>query len=160
MHIDAVLGMLAQEFLTRTSAEWMALLEAADLPVTPVHTLETILDDPHLVATGFFEAEDHPTEGRITRMAVPVTFSATPTGERSPSPRLGGDSAAILAEAGYAEAEIAVLRQRRGARRLSRAQGLLQPRWATAEISTRNSGFTRPHWMHQRAGSLVGKNSR
>ena len=42
-------------------------------------------------------------------MAVPVTFSATPTGERSPSPRLGGDSAAILAEAGYAEAEIATL---------------------------------------------------
>ena len=38
-------------------------MEAADLPVTPVHTLETILDDPHLVATGFFEPEDHPTEG-------------------------------------------------------------------------------------------------
>jgi crotonobetainyl-CoA:carnitine CoA-transferase CaiB-like acyl-CoA transferase len=109
VHIDAVLAMLAQEFVTRTTAEWMALLEAADLPVTPVHTLETILDDPHLVATGFFEAEDHPTEGRITRMAVPVTYSATPTGERSPSPRLGGDSAAILAEAGYAEAEIAAL---------------------------------------------------
>jgi crotonobetainyl-CoA:carnitine CoA-transferase CaiB-like acyl-CoA transferase len=109
VHIDAVLGMLAREFVTRTSAEWMALLEAADLPVTPVHTLDSIFADPHLVATGFFEPEEHPTEGRVTRMAVPVKFSATPTGERSPSPKLGGDSAAILAEAGYGEAEIAAL---------------------------------------------------
>ncbi|RAI56160.1 CaiB/BaiF CoA transferase family protein [Roseicella frigidaeris] len=108
-HIDAVLAMLAEEFRTRSSAEWLALLEAADLPVTPVHTLESIFEDPHLLATGFFEAEEHPTEGRVTRMAIPVTFSATPTGPRAPSPRLGADGAAILAEAGFAEAEIAAL---------------------------------------------------
>ena len=42
-------------------------------------------------------------------MAMPVEISATPGGARSPSPRLGADSAAILAEAGYAEAEIATL---------------------------------------------------
>ena len=108
-HIDEILAMLAEEFRTRSTAEWLRLLEAADCPVTPVHTLESIFEDPHLVATGFFEPEEHPTEGRVTRMAVPVKFSATPTGDRSPSPRLGGDSAAILAEAGYAEAEIAAL---------------------------------------------------
>ena len=108
-HIDEVLAMLAEEFRTRSSAEWLALLEAADLPVTPVHTLESIFEDPHLLATGFFEAEEHPTEGRVTRMAIPVTFSATPTGPRAPSPRLGADGAAILAEAGFAEAEIAAL---------------------------------------------------
>jgi crotonobetainyl-CoA:carnitine CoA-transferase CaiB-like acyl-CoA transferase len=108
-HIDEVLAMLAEEFRTRSSAEWLALLEAADLPVTPVHTLESIFEDPHLQATGFFEAEEHPTEGRVTRMAIPVTFSATPTGPRGPSPRLGADGAAILAEAGFTEAEIAAL---------------------------------------------------
>ena len=108
-HIDAVLAMLAEEFRKRSSAEWLALLEAADLPVTPVHTLESIFEDPHLQATGFFEAEEHPTEGRVTRMAIPVTFSATPTGPRAPSPRLGADGAAILAEAGFTEAEIAGL---------------------------------------------------
>jgi crotonobetainyl-CoA:carnitine CoA-transferase CaiB-like acyl-CoA transferase len=110
VNIDAVLGMLAQEFLTRTTAEWLALLEAADLPVTPVHTLESIFEDPHLLATGFFQAEDHPTEGRLTRMAAPARFSATPGGERGPAPRLGGDSAAILAEAGVSAEEIQSLR--------------------------------------------------
>lgn len=108
-HIDEVLGMLAREFQTRTSAEWLDLLERADLPVTPVHTLESIFEDPHLQATGFFEAEDHPTEGRTIRMAAPVRFSATPGGQRGPAPGLGGDSAAILAEAGYGPAEIAAL---------------------------------------------------
>jgi crotonobetainyl-CoA:carnitine CoA-transferase CaiB-like acyl-CoA transferase len=44
-------------------------------------------------------------------MAVPLRFSGTPTGERAPAPRLGEQSEAILAEAGYGEAEIAALLQ-------------------------------------------------
>jgi crotonobetainyl-CoA:carnitine CoA-transferase CaiB-like acyl-CoA transferase len=109
IHIDAVLAMLAEEFLKRSTAEWLRLLAEADLPVTPVHTLESIFEDPHLVESGFFGREDHPTEGPLTRMAVPVTFSASPTGERAPAPRLGQQSAEILGEAGYTEAEIAEL---------------------------------------------------
>ena len=109
IHIDAVLAMLAEEFRKRTTAEWLQLLADADLPVTPVHTLESIFEDPHLVETGFFGTEDHPTEGRLTRMAVPVTFSASPTGDRAPAPGLGEHSAAILVEAGYTETDIAAL---------------------------------------------------
>jgi crotonobetainyl-CoA:carnitine CoA-transferase CaiB-like acyl-CoA transferase len=109
-HIDEILAMLSDLFRQRSTAEWIALLEAADLPVTPVHTLESIFEDPHLTATGFFEAEEHPSEGRLTRMAVPLRFSATPAGQdRAPAPRLGEQSAAILHEAGYTEAEIAGL---------------------------------------------------
>lgn len=108
-HIDAVLGLLAEEFLTRTTAEWLDLLTAADLPVMPVHSLESIFEDPHLSATGFFEAEEHPSEGRLMRPAIPFRFSAAPAGERLPAPRLGEHSAAILTEAGYAAGEIAAL---------------------------------------------------
>jgi crotonobetainyl-CoA:carnitine CoA-transferase CaiB-like acyl-CoA transferase len=108
-HIDEILALLSDLFLTRTTAEWMEILERADLPVTPVHTLDSIFDDPHVRATGFFETEEHPTEGRLRRMAVPMRFSASAPGERRPAPRLGEQSAEILREAGYAEAEIAAL---------------------------------------------------
>lgn len=111
LHIDAILSMLAGIFAGRTAAEWLSLLAAADLPAAPVHDLETIFEDAHLLATGFFGTEEHPSEGRLTRMAVPVRFSATPTGERRPAPRLGEHGAAILAEAGYGTAEIAALRE-------------------------------------------------
>lgn len=109
VHIDAVLAMLAEEFQTRSTADWLTLLAAADLPVTPVHTLESIFEDPHLLETGFFGTEAHPTEGPLTRMAIPVGFSASPVGDRRPAPRLGEHSGDILAEAGYSAAEIAAL---------------------------------------------------
>jgi formyl-CoA transferase len=108
-HIDAILAMLAELFLTRTTAEWMAILAEADCPVTPVHTLETILDDPHLVATGFFAREAHPTEGTVIRMASPMRFHGSTPAPPRPAPRLGEHGAEILAEAGYDAAEIAAL---------------------------------------------------
>jgi crotonobetainyl-CoA:carnitine CoA-transferase CaiB-like acyl-CoA transferase len=108
-HIDEILAMVAAEFVTRTTAEWLELLAAADCPVTPVHTLESIFEDPHLLASGFFTTEQHPTEGTIKGMAIPFRYSATPTGARRPAPRLGGDTAEILSEAGFDAAAIDAL---------------------------------------------------
>jgi crotonobetainyl-CoA:carnitine CoA-transferase CaiB-like acyl-CoA transferase len=108
-HIDAILAMLSELFLTRTTAEWLEVLAAADLPVTPVHTLDSIFDDPHVKATGFFQEEAHPSEGPVRRMAVPMRFSAAGEAERAPAPNLGENTASILAEAGYTEAEIRAL---------------------------------------------------
>ncbi len=108
-HIDEILAMLSELFLTRTSAEWLRVLADADLPVTPVHTLDSIFEDPHVMATGFFQEEDHPTEGKVRRMAVPMRFSAAGEPERRPAPNLGEHSRAVLAEGGFSAAEIEAL---------------------------------------------------
>lgn len=91
---------------TRRSAEWLALLEAADIPCAPVHTLDSVMDDPHLKATGFFQTVDHPTEGRIVQMGATSTWSETPPEGRRPAPRVGQDSASVLSEVGYSDEEI------------------------------------------------------
>ena len=88
----------------------MELLKKADIPVTPMHDLESILDDPHLQATGFFIEETHPTEGKLVKMRVAGDWSETPPESTRHAPRLGEHSAEILSEAGYGPEEIEALR--------------------------------------------------
>ena len=67
-NIDVVYAELARILETKTTAEWSSYLEKADVPVMPMHDLESLLDDPHLVATDFFPVVEHPSEGRIRSM--------------------------------------------------------------------------------------------
>ena len=44
----------------------------------PYHTLDSLMEDPHLAEVGFFETLEHPTEGKIRNMRLPnkTSFSA------------------------------------------------------------------------------------
>jgi crotonobetainyl-CoA:carnitine CoA-transferase CaiB-like acyl-CoA transferase len=108
-NIDIVYAELARIFETRTTADWLALLTKADIPVMPMHDLESILDDPHLVATGYFPIVEHPTEGPIRSMKVSATWSDTPAETRRLAPRLNEHGEEILREAGFSRDEIANL---------------------------------------------------
>ncbi|TXL64612.1 CaiB/BaiF CoA transferase family protein [Zeimonas arvi] len=111
-NIDHVNAELARIFETRTTAEWLALLEAADVPVMPMNDLQGLLSDPHLAATGFFRAVEHPSEGRIRDMRIAATWSATQPSPSRPAPRLGEQSDEILREAGFDDARIRELIER------------------------------------------------
>ena len=50
-------------FLSRSTAARRELLDRADIPVMPLHALETILGDQHLAAFGFFKMIEHPSKG-------------------------------------------------------------------------------------------------
>lgn len=76
--IDALYGRLAECLLQRGTAEWLAILAEADVPCSAVNTLDDLLDDPHLKATGFFEEVEHASEGRLLNVRPPVKFSRTP----------------------------------------------------------------------------------
>jgi crotonobetainyl-CoA:carnitine CoA-transferase CaiB-like acyl-CoA transferase len=108
-NIDVVYAELARIFETRTTAEWLELLTRADIPVMPMHGLESILDDPHLVATGYFPIVEHPTEGPIRSMKVSAAWSETPAETVRLAPRLNEHGEEILREAGFSADEIKTL---------------------------------------------------
>jgi crotonobetainyl-CoA:carnitine CoA-transferase CaiB-like acyl-CoA transferase len=99
IHIDAIYADVAKIFLTKSTAEWMDLLSKADIPVMPVHDLQSLLEDPHLIATGFLEKLDHPSEGKIRGMRIPSRWSATQPEPARPAPQLGQHNDEIKREA-------------------------------------------------------------
>lgn len=110
-HYDALYQILDQVMRGKTTAEWLPLLETADIPVMPVRQLEELLDDPHLQAVGFYEEREHPSEGRIRTMRNPIRFSDTPTDYRRHAPKIGEQGAEILREAGFPQDKIDALEQ-------------------------------------------------
>ena len=103
---DEAYAYMAAELLKRSTAEWLELLERHDVPCSPMHDLDGLIDDPHLHAVGFFREMEHPTEGCIRLTAPPTTWSKTPPSIRRPPPRTGEHTREVLAEAGLSPGEI------------------------------------------------------
>lgn len=105
-NIAELYAAIEQHMGERTSEEWLAILAEADVPAMPTHTLDTLLQDPHLLATGFLTEVEHPSEGPVLRMARGVRWDGEEGTERREAPRLGENSAEILAEIGLDRHEI------------------------------------------------------
>jgi crotonobetainyl-CoA:carnitine CoA-transferase CaiB-like acyl-CoA transferase len=105
-NFESAYALMAEEMKKRTTAEWIAALEKADIPVQRMNSLQDLLDDPHLEAIGYFQMREHPSEGRIRSMAVPSEWSESAPGYRRPAPRLGEHTREVLLEVGFSEKEI------------------------------------------------------
>jgi len=100
-HIHELYEMVAEIMPTRTTAQWQAMLEAADIPVMPMHTMESLIDDPHLKAVEFLQFVEHPTEGLYQSIAVPSNWSKSQPRVTRHAPRAGEHGAEVLRELGY-----------------------------------------------------------
>lgn len=101
---DRVYGMVAEIVAERTTAEWLALLGDRDIPLMPLGRVETLVDDPHLSATGMLRMVDESGE-RARRVGAPVRWGAARP-DPGVAPRLGEHTRAVLGEAGYSAAEV------------------------------------------------------
>ncbi len=79
-----------------TTAHWIETLGAVDIPVMPVHTLDSLMHDPHLEAVGFFRRMEHPTEGTLVDMAPLGIWSDSPPRASRPAPTLGQHNDEVL----------------------------------------------------------------
>ena len=105
-HIDHVYGWLAQVFEQRSTQEWFDLLQEADVPCMPMHDLHSVLSDPHLLATGFFQTMEHPSEGTVRSMRLAPRWQTAQIATPRPAPRLGEHTRQVLQESGFSTPEI------------------------------------------------------
>ncbi|MGI4951037.1 MAG: CaiB/BaiF CoA transferase family protein [Janthinobacterium lividum] len=96
----------AECLLGRTTAEWLDILRAADVPAMPCHTLASLLDDPHLAAVGLIGADTHSVEGGIRSIRSTILRDGAAVALGAAAQPNGQDTRAILAELGFDEAGI------------------------------------------------------
>lgn len=106
VHLEDLYALVADILLERGTDEWVTRFEQADIPVARLETIESLMRDPHLAASGFIGVQQHPSEGAIRSMACPSRWSATQPAAFRPTPRLGEHSREVLREAGFSNAEI------------------------------------------------------
>ena len=98
--------LIAAEMKKRTTADWRARLDAADVPNGVARKLSDLPRDPYLVETGYFHRYTHPQAGALVTPSIPVHFSRSPARIQSPPPTLGEHTHAVLGALGYSDAEI------------------------------------------------------
>lgn len=97
-------------FRTRTSAEWIATLQAGHVPCGPFNFPPDALRDPQLTENGYVIELEHPLFGAYRTHGTPLVMDGTPTRVQAPPPLLDQHTDEMLATVGYSEAEIAALR--------------------------------------------------
>jgi crotonobetainyl-CoA:carnitine CoA-transferase CaiB-like acyl-CoA transferase len=96
---------------TKSSAEWIEILNKAGVPSGPIYRMNEVFDDPQVKHLGIAQAVEHPKLGRIELVGQAVTLSRTPSRLYSATPERGEHTDEVLREIGYDEKAIAALRE-------------------------------------------------
>lgn len=84
----------------RSTAEWLEILQKANVPAMRVNTVDDLLHDPQLAASGLLHQRQHPTEGDYLELRPPVRFSAYDSPELAHAATPGQHSQQIAQELG------------------------------------------------------------
>ena len=102
--------MLEAVTATKSSAEWIAILNEAGVPSGPIYHIDETFADPQVKHLGIAQPVEHPILGKIDLVGQAVTLSRTPSALRTATPERGEHTDDVLRELGYDAASIERLR--------------------------------------------------
>ena len=102
---------LEKIFQSKTRDEWVEVFRGEESMCDAVLSIDEVENDPHAIARKMIVEMDHPTEGKIKGIGVPIKFSDTEATEIAPPPILGQHNDEILGMVGLSEQEIGQLRE-------------------------------------------------
>ena len=96
-----------QEYIVQhTTTEWLARLDAADVPCAPILRRGEIIHNEQVVARGIIAEFEQPGVGRVRQPKPAARFTVNETAIGGPAPRVGQHSREVLRDLGYSEAAI------------------------------------------------------
>jgi formyl-CoA transferase/CoA:oxalate CoA-transferase len=109
---DTLTALVEQAFLERSTAEWLARLQAADVPATPIQSVDRVLADPQVRHRRMVVEVDHPAHGSLPTLGTPIKVDGALDLAVTAAPRLGQHTDEILIELlKYSGECVAALRQ-------------------------------------------------
>ncbi len=96
-NVDALIPLLEQRLSSRTTDEWLRLLQQAGVPCGPINDVAQVMSDPQIDARNMLVELDDPVAGKMRVAGNPVKLSGVQDLKtRSPAPKLDEHRASIL----------------------------------------------------------------
>ena len=108
-NVNALYEWVAAILKERSTAETLDLFRRLDIAAMELKSIEDLMVDPHIAATGLLQTVEHPSQGTILEIQPPWRWSDTPPSAGRPAPELGEHSVEVLEALGYGPARINTL---------------------------------------------------
>ncbi|MFN8377453.1 MAG: CoA transferase [Anaerolineae bacterium] len=95
-HEVEIVADFSRALQTKTTAEWLDILLAADIWCAPVYSFEDLERDPQVAENQMIINYEHPKAGTVRALGIPVKFHGTPGAIQRSAPLLGQHSVEIL----------------------------------------------------------------